>query len=42
MLTAAEQHELETLRAETDQCVTHRSYTLALLKWHGHTLPTAE
>ena len=42
MLTAAEQHELEVLRASTDRFVTRRSYALALLKWHGHTLPIAE
>jgi hypothetical protein len=40
-LTAAEQHELEVLRTATDRFVTRRSYALALLKWHGHTLPTA-
>jgi hypothetical protein len=40
-LTAAEQHELEVLRAATDRFVTRRSYALALLKWHGHTLPMA-
>jgi hypothetical protein len=39
-LTAAEQHELEALRTATDRFVTRRSYALALLKWHGHTLPT--
>jgi hypothetical protein len=39
-LTAAEQQELETLREATDRFVTRRSYALALLKWHGHTLPT--
>jgi hypothetical protein len=39
-LTAAEQHELETLREATDRFVTRRSYALALLKWHGHALPT--
>ena len=38
-LTAAEQHELEVLRTATDRFVTRRSYALALLKWHGHTLP---
>jgi hypothetical protein len=38
-LTAAEQQDLETLREETDRFVTRRSYALALLKWHGHTLP---
>ena len=40
-LTVAEQHELEALRTATDRFVTRRSYALALLKWHGHTLPTA-
>jgi hypothetical protein len=39
-LTAAQQHELATLRTATDRFVTRRSYALALLKWHGHTLPT--
>jgi hypothetical protein len=39
-LTTAEQRELETLRTVTDRFVTRRSYALALLKWHGHTLPT--
>jgi hypothetical protein len=39
-LTAAEQHELEALRTATDRFVTRRSYALALLKWHGHLLPT--
>ncbi len=38
-LTATEQHALDTLRAATDRFVTRRSYALALLKWHGHTLP---
>lgn len=42
LLTAAEQQELETLREVTDRFVTRRSYALALLKWHGHTLPMAE
>lgn len=41
-LTAAEQRELEAIRTATDRFVTRRSYALALLKWHGHTLPTAE
>jgi hypothetical protein len=39
-LTVDEQQELADLRAVTDQFVTRRSYALALLKWHGHTLPT--
>src|SRR5262249_7257577 len=41
-LTATEQHELEALRTTTDRFVTRRSYALALLKWHGYTLPIAE
>ena len=40
ILTADEQQELADLRVTTDQFVTRRSYALALLKWHGHTLPT--
>jgi hypothetical protein len=40
-LTDAEQHELAALRTATDRFVTRRSYALALLKWHGHLLPTA-
>jgi len=39
-LTAAQQHALAALRTATDRFVTRRSYALALLKWHGHTLPT--
>jgi hypothetical protein len=39
-LSAVEQKELEELRVATDRFVTRRSYALALLKWHGHTLPT--
>lgn len=39
-LSAVEQKELEELRVATDRSVTRRSYALALLKWHGHTLPT--
>ena len=39
-LSSAEQRELEELRTVTDQFVIRRSYALALLKWHGHTLPT--
>ena len=40
MLSVVEQKELEELRVATDRFVTRRSYALALLKWHGHTLPT--
>ena len=39
-LSAAEHKELAELRAATDRFVTRRSYALALLKWHGHTVPT--
>lgn len=39
-LTAAEQSELAKLREATDQFVIRRSYALALLKWHGHTIAT--
>ncbi|ETW92467.1 MAG: hypothetical protein ETSY1_43500 [Candidatus Entotheonella factor] len=39
-LTASEMQELETLREATDRQIIRRSYALALLKWHGHTLPT--
>ena len=39
-LTTVEQEELEALRVATDRFVTRRSYALALLKWHGHTIPT--
>jgi hypothetical protein len=39
-LTPAQQQELEALRLATDRFVTRCSYALALLKWHGHTLPT--
>jgi hypothetical protein len=39
-LTTDEQQELANLRTATDRFVTRRSYALALLKWHGHTLPT--
>ena len=38
-LTADEQQELADLRTATDRFVLRRSYALALLKWHGHTLP---
>ena len=37
-LSMAEREELAALRAATDRCVTRRSYALALLKWHGHTI----
>jgi hypothetical protein len=40
-LTEAERHELAALRTATDRYVIRRSYALALLKWRGHTLPTA-
>ncbi len=39
-LAAAEHHELAELRAAVDRFVIRRSYALALLKWHGHTIPT--
>jgi hypothetical protein len=39
-LSAAEHEELAELRAAVDRFVTRRSYALALLKWHGHTIPT--
>ena len=39
-LSAAEHQELAELRAAADRFVTRRSYALALLKWHGHTIPT--
>jgi len=39
-LSAAEHQELAELRAVVDRFVTRRSYALALLKWHGHTVPT--
>lgn len=39
-LTATEQTQLAELRTATDRYVTRRSYALALLKWHGHTIPT--
>jgi hypothetical protein len=38
-LSTAEHQELAELRAAADRCVTRRSYALALLKWHGHTIP---
>jgi hypothetical protein len=39
-LSAAEHEELAELRAAADRFVIRRSYALALLKWHGHTIPT--
>ena len=39
-LSTAEHEELAELRAAADRFVTRRSYALALLKWHGHTIPT--
>ena len=39
-LSTAEHQELVELRAAVDRFVTSRSYALALLKWHGHTIPT--
>ncbi len=39
-LSTAEHKELAELRAAADRFVTRRSYALALLKWHGHTIPT--
>jgi hypothetical protein len=39
-LSPAEHQELVELRAATDRFVTRRSYALALLRWHGHTIPT--
>ena len=39
-LSTAEHEELAELRAAADHFVTRRSYALALLKWHGHTIPT--
>jgi len=41
-LSERERRELEQLRAETDQRVVRKSFALALLKWRGHTLPSAE
>jgi len=41
-LSAAEHQELAELRAAVDRFVTRRSYALALLKWHGHTIPTEQ
>jgi hypothetical protein len=39
-LSAAEHQELAELRVAVDRFVIRRSYALALLKWHGHTIPT--
>ena len=39
-LSTAEHEELSELRAAADRFVTRRSYALALLKWHGHTILT--
>jgi hypothetical protein len=39
-LSTAEHQELAELRAAADRFVTRRSYALALLKWHGHSIPT--
>jgi hypothetical protein len=41
-LTHIEQEELAHLRAVTDLFVFRRSYSLALLKWRGYTLPISE
>jgi hypothetical protein len=38
-LSTAEHLEVAELRAAADRFVTRRSYALALLKWHGHTIP---
>ena len=40
IFAAAEHQELAELRAAVDRFVTRRSYALALLKWHGHTMLT--
>jgi hypothetical protein len=40
LLSTAECEELAALRAATDRFVARRSYALALLKWHGHTIST--
>ena len=37
-----EQEELAHLRAVTDLFIFRRSYSLALLKWRGYTLPISE
>jgi hypothetical protein len=39
-LSMAEHKELAELRTAADRFVTRRSYALALLKWHGHTIST--
>jgi hypothetical protein len=39
-LSTADHEELAALRAANDPLVTRRSYALALLKWHGHTIAT--
>ena len=39
-LSTAEHKELAELRTAADRFVIRRSYALALLKWHGHTIPT--
>jgi hypothetical protein len=41
-LSAAEHQELAELRAAVDRFVIRRSYVLALLKWHGYTIPTEQ
>jgi hypothetical protein len=38
-LAAAEHQELAELRAAVDRFVIRRSYALALLNWHRHTIP---
>ena len=40
-LTPGEQGELASLRDATDRFVIRRSVALALLRWRGHTIPTA-
>ena len=39
-LSTVEHQELAELRAAADRFVTRRSYARALLKWHGHPIPT--
>jgi hypothetical protein len=39
-LSTTEHQEFAELRAAADRFVTRRSYALALLKWHGHIIPT--
>ncbi len=41
VLKELEREELSRLRDMADRLVMRRSYALALLKWRGHTLPTA-